>query len=618
MLLWVLGVLTLMLIYRAITGPPGRNGLIVIENVDVDGLERRSLDVDRRIEVSVEGVGSYESEASPSPPLAAYGWILDQSTREVVWSMDEARTIRRGRGLTAEVSDSITLDAGQYEVYFTSYGNQPGDRSRRSFFESIRGEYDWRSDARYWHFVLNIVDGKDTDARAVHRNDDEARRIPGQTVLWSSGPVESRTSEQYLFEVKNDTKIQIRSAGEFSSDANDRGKVENVVDGEIVWELTRSNSKPAGGLEQNRLAVSEVELEPGIYLASYETDATHAYRDWRGNPPYDPYSWGLSLSLSNSAEGISAFDPWADRTPVVAMMPAENDAFKATTFSIEQSEQIMIYAMGEIKRNDRYDYAWIELMSGSIENEPFDERRGPNSEATVWEMQFDDSEPAGGHYSNRKTIAFLDLSPGTYTLFYRTDESHAYEDWRNGEPEHGERWGVALFMLNPQIEDVRIVQQLDLDYRDEEGRAPEPPEAIASEEITEVEAPPVPLPLDEQLVLVSMNRLGNNENRKAVLELDEPASLRVIAAGEITLSGNRYDYGSIERADTGEVVWELTRENSHPGGGDDGNRYYDGVIDFEAGEYIVRFETDGTHAYGNFDIPPAMPDAWGITIARVH
>ena len=118
------------------------------------------------------------------------------------------------------------------------------------------------------------------------------------------------------------------------------------------------------------------------------------------------------------------------------------------------------------------------------------------------------------------------------------------------------------------------------------------------------------------MILVAMNRLGNGVHRKASFIVEEPTQLRVIAAGEITLSGNRYDYGSIERAEDGEIVWEMTWENTNPGGGDDANRFFDGVIDLPAGEYVVRFKTDATHSYTSFDgSPPALPDAWGILVA---
>ena len=58
------------------------------------------------------------------------------------------------------------------------------------------------------------------------------------------------------------------------------------------------------------------------------------------------------------------------------------------------------------------------------------------------------------------TLAFVDLEPGMYTLYYRTDGSHSFEDWSNGEPAHGERWGISLFSLNGDSNNFQIGPEL--------------------------------------------------------------------------------------------------------------------------------------------------------------
>ena len=613
LLLWVLGGVTLLLFFRVVSGPPGRSGLLVIEDVDSESLHHRSLDVDRDVSISITGVGSYEDDRAV-PPLAAYGWILDRNTREVVWSMDDAEDMIRGRGLTAEVKDEIALEAGQYEVFFASYGNRVEGAARRTLFGRITGGLDWRNDEDYWYLVLDVLEGKETDAKPVHRDREEAGKSPGEMAIWSARTARNHTAEQFLFEVKTDTRVLVRCIGEITNDANDWGWIENVLTRERVWEFDRENSKPAGGLEQNRVSVSEIDLPTGIYLAAYTTDATHAFNDWRGNPPFDPFNWGMSIVPSGSADALAKFDPWENQEPIVALMPSRNSEFKAITFTVDRPDRVMLYGLGEIKRSDRYDYGWIERAPVTQQQDAeYWEDRTPNPDATVWQMEYNDSEPAGGDDSNRRSIAFLELNPDTYTLYYRTDDSHAYEDWRNGEPMQSDRWGVALFSLDKQSDAFQVVRQLELNHAEKDDIERE------VEAVIEVPIVTVPLPVNEELILAELNRQGNNVNGKISFEIDEDIPLRVIAAGEISLSGNRYDYGSIERSSNGEVVWELTRENSVPGGGDDANRFFDEVVSFSAGEYIVRFKSDATNAFGQFDSdPPEMPAAWGVTIARVE
>jgi hypothetical protein len=88
--------------------------------------------------------------------------------------------------------------------------------------------------------------------------------------------------------------------------------------------------------------------------------------------------------------------------------------------------------------------------------------------------------------------------------------------------------------------------------------------------------------------------------------------------GEISLSGGLYDYGQILREGDRTVVWSMSRDNTSHAGGGNANRMFEGEIVLEAGRYIARYESDGTHAYGDFDNdPPTHPEAWGLSISRV-
>lgn len=129
-------------------------------------------------------------------------------------------------------------------------------------------------------------------------------------------------------------------------------------------------------------------------------------------------------------------------------------------------------------------------------------------------------------------------------------------------------------------------------------------------------APPRPS-LPEAEVLVDLTRLPNDVQVEETFTLDERTRLHIYAVGEIDERA-RYDYGWIERAGNGRIVWEMGPENTEPAGGDERNRRFSGVVTLPSGRYVAHFRTDASYAYGDFDYePPVDPRAWGISIRRL-
>ena len=80
-----------------------------------------------------------------------------------------------------------------------------------------------------------------------------------------------------------------------------------------------------------------------------------------------------------------------------------------------------------------------------------------------------------------------------------------------------------------------------------------------------------------------------------------------------------HDYGWIENAETGRVVWEMSYRRTDHAGGARKNRLSDEVISLKKGEYIVFYETDDSHSFGDWNAsPPYDPQSWGITIYKVE
>ena len=78
-----------------------------------------------------------------------------------------------------------------------------------------------------------------------------------------------------------------------------------------------------------------------------------------------------------------------------------------------------------------------------------------------------------------------------------------------------------------------------------------------------------------------------------------------------------YDVAWIEDRDSGRVVWEMTYRTTEHGGGAEKNRMYSGSAVLPAGEYILHYETDGSHSYEDWNSsPPDSPESWGVILTR--
>ena len=75
------------------------------------------------------------------------------------------------------------------------------------------------------------------------------------------------------------------------------------------------------------------------------------------------------------------------------------------------------------------------------------------------------------------------------------------------------------------------------------------------------------------------------------------------------------DYGWIENAVTGEVVWKMTFEKSVHGGGDPRNRKVVDYLHLPAGTYTLHFVYNESHSNGDWQgDPPERPFYYGITV----
>jgi len=242
-----------------------------------------------------------------------------------------------------------------------------------------------------------------------------------------------------------------------------------------------------------------------------------------------------------------------------------------------------VAGMGEIwSSGTRYDYGWLEKESTG-------ER--------IWEMTWESTEPAGGDRTNRKSEQIVTLTPGSYLLYYQSDDSHSHEDWLRTRPTNPERWGAALFVLGSEedVEAVEVIRNADA-------------ESDVDADVS------VSVQAGEGRVLVDHTRIGNDADLRSGFTLAEESRLRITGAGEISTNG-RYDYGWIENAETEENVWEMTLRNTEHAGGQARPRRFSGNVTLPAGTYTVRYVSDFDFAYGDFgDGAPNRPEEWGISV----
>ena len=82
-----------------------------------------------------------------------------------------------------------------------------------------------------------------------------------------------------------------------------------------------------------------------------------------------------------------------------------------------------------------FDYAWIEDSgSGKV----------------VWKMKYRMTDRAGGAEKNRVFDGTISLPAGKYTVFYETDDTHAYDDWNDTPPDDPESWGVTISLAKAE------------------------------------------------------------------------------------------------------------------------------------------------------------------------
>lgn len=118
---------------------------------------------------------------------------------------------------------------------------------------------------------------------------------------------------------------------------------------------------------------------------------------------------------------------------------------------------------------------------------------------------------------------------------------------------------------------------------------------------------------DNLPIVASIDNPGNNRYEIVEFTLEQDRILRLYAIGEGEQASIR-DFGGIENAHTGQLVWVMHHLSTVHAGGAEKNRKVDRLLPLPVGVYRLHFKTDHAHSFNSWN--DSLPDHiwWGIRI----
>jgi hypothetical protein len=412
--------------------------------------------------------------------------------------------------------------------------------------------------------------------------------VAQETILTRIDQIRAREIEVAGFLLPADGQVAIEATAYRDGDREDDARFSNawILDAqtrERVWELYDAKSERHDG--HLRKYTDEITLPAGryeVYFATYRYGGDD-FIGWMGENVFDDdddddYRQAVrdfeivvrGEGTALSEQDVLDYHESLKKGAVVAFTQLKENQYEKIGLTLERDMDLQIYAVGELKRGESYDGSWI-----------IDTR----SREKVWEFDYMDSERAGGAKKNRVFKGSISLPKGEYAVFVATDDSHHYREWNSAPPTDPFFWGLTIQTADPALAKYARTHP----YED----------------------------MPEKDVIVRLAKLGDDDFQQAGFALSRKTSVRIYAIGE---GGRRemHDYSRIINAVTREVVWEMdARETEHAGGATK-NRVFDGVIELEAGKYLVSAVTDDSHSYRDWNAsPPNDRESWGITVLAV-
>jgi len=494
-------------------------------------------------------------------------WILNNATHQLVWEFSRHQAKRNRAHKTLNLKETITLPGGNYQVFYAVNPQKSITRKKiwGMVFDSDPAKY-YSSD---WGIRISPTESSAENFRLVSKPEANKNVVIEMTNIYDD------EYHKKGFELTAPIKLSIYALGEGMKSGrqmSDFGWISNLKTRQRVWEMEYRKTEHAGGALKNRKFEGRILLPVGKFMVHYVSDDSHSNERWNQMPPFDPDAWGITLAVDDEKDlsKIKTIEEFDSAKPIIELTRIKDNEFICQGFELLAKTKIHIFALGECSQSRKVlvDYGWITNAS---------------TREIIWQMDYRDTDYAGGAQKNRLFDGSIDLPKGKYFLCYRTDDSHAFRSWNEAQPWLPEAWGITISCEEPDCEkNIRLFD--------------EPTEAD---------------------ILVSLIRVGDDEKVYQKLEITTPTEVRIYALGE-GRNGNMFDFGWIEN-DAGDKVWEMEYQNTKPAGGGTKNRMVNEVISLAPGTYRVFFQTDDSHSYGNWNTtPPTDEEHWGITIIRQH
>jgi len=556
-------ILTL-LIFGVVYSVNGQNHSLKVGNVLPGELDMGAFNLSQKSTIDIKGVGASFDQWNKY--LNYYGWILETESRKVVWKTTMCEEYEEENG-EFDINKQLNLEAGNYEVYFTSgsdykkYESFEFNRFLGSLFKKKKDDVDEYKDNFFIAITGESGVFKITDPELVV----DQRNENAIVAIVRVGDYEKIEKK---FSLSKETEVSIYGLGEGINDQfYDFGYIYDVKNNKRVWMFNKDDAERAGGGYKNMKVEKTLTLPKGSYYVRFTSDDSHSFDDWNVLPPDDPQYWGITIFPATEEEGknVIPFRKTDVLKPVVDISKVQDDEIRSQGFALSRDLKVRVLSIGEGYRN-MADYGWII---------------NADTRETVWRMRRRNTEYAGGAKKNRMIDEVINLKKGNYIAYYVTDDSHSFMNWNDAPPYQAEDWGIKIWTLNKA--DTKYVTLFNAKNYVNEN------------------------------IIVEIKKVGDDAQLSKSFTLNENSKIRIVAIGE-GRGGEMFDYGWIENNE-GKTVWKMKYNETIYAGGAKKNRKFNDVITLPKGEYKVFFTTDNSHSYPDWNsTPPDEQEQYGISI----
>ncbi len=402
---------------------PNTGAMLKFKKVRSTEFLQAEMLIHETVSLRIKAMGEYIAKEKY---FADGAWIDDLNRCEKVWGMNLTNTRHAGGAQkNRSYNGKVTLPPGRYMVNYVS------DDSHSYREWNMPPPYDPEA----WGIEVIPIDAAGENAVEIVFDP------PERNLVAKLDRMSDNEFKRTGFTLLEDADLCIHAFGEWALSEKifvDFGWIEDARTLEKVWEMPYSEGAYAGGEYRNRQVRDLIHLPVGDYYLCYITDYAHAYGNWQQSPPYDPRAWGIKLQGAGenfTMDQVKTFKELEGPSLLIRIGPIGDDIHKLTSFRVVEPTTVKMISVGEGYRGEMFDYAWL---------------KDDASEEIVWEMEYDETSAAGGSRKNRSIEHVLTIPPGQYSLHYRTDDNHSFENWNEDMPTNPHLWGVTMLEVEEE------------------------------------------------------------------------------------------------------------------------------------------------------------------------